>query len=497
MKKMIRFSRAFVPAAILSLVVIAIGIAGYFVKGGFNLGVDFQAGFIQEVRFAPTAFTLTYSGKGDATVRFTRTGIEIVISGANVDGATYTFNYADYPTLETLTRGLSTTVDGLAVDLQAGSGLRSEYLLQSAQGDPQLNLDPFVVHYLQPDATPIPIADVRAALTEIDVASIQILGLPSDRHFLIRIDAEEPAAEAPAEAAASETAGASADGEAADGTTADGAADGEAAAALAVSPSPQTGGENAGETAADSGENAVPTPPEASEAAAGAAGAGTLDETVRLLLEKSFGEGSVAITRSDFVGSRFSKQLASQAGILLALTLLLILIYASIRFKPQFAVGAVLAIAHDALIMVAFIAWSRMEFNTTTIAAILTILGYSINDTIVVFDRVRETKLLHPEYRFSDVIDTAVTDTLSRTIITTLTTMLAVLSLYIFTTRGLYQEGITVGEKISFLVTEHNNMKDFAQALLIGMVSGVYSTIFIACGCTLFWEKNIKTKKIK
>ena len=112
MKKMIRFSRAYIPAAILSLAVIIAGIAGYFVKGGFNLGVDFQAGFIQEVRFAPTAFTVTYAGKGDATIRFTRTGIEIVISGANVDGATYTFNYADYPTFETLTRGLSTQLTG-------------------------------------------------------------------------------------------------------------------------------------------------------------------------------------------------------------------------------------------------------------------------------------------------------------------------------------------------------------------------------------------------
>jgi preprotein translocase subunit SecF len=173
----------------------------------------------------------------------------------------------------------------------------------------------------------------------------------------------------------------------------------------------------------------------------------------------------------------------------------LILIYASIRFKPQFAIGAVLAIAHDALIMVAFIAWSRMEFNTTTIAAILTILGYSINDTIVIFDRVKETRLLYPEDSFSGVLDRAVTETLSRTIITTLTTMLAVLSLYIFTTRGLYQNGLDAAEKIRLVFTEHNNMKDFALSLLIGMISGVYSTIFIACGWTLFWEKNIKKPK--
>jgi preprotein translocase subunit SecF len=121
--------------------------------------------------------------------------------------------------------------------------------------------------------------------------------------------------------------------------------------------------------------------------------------------------------------------------------------------------------------MVAFIAWSRMEFNTTTIAAILTILGYSINDTIVVFDRIRETRRLYHDMSFRAVLDRALSETLARTVITTFTTMLAVFSLYFFTT---------------------GSMKDFAQALLVGMVSGVYSTIFIASGWTLFWEKHLK-----
>jgi preprotein translocase subunit SecF len=117
-----------------------------------------------------------------------------------------------------------------------------------------------------------------------------------------------------------------------------------------------------------------------------------------------------------------------------------------------------------------------MEFNTTTIAAILTILGYSINDTIVIFDRIRETRRIYPDDAFVDVLDRSLTETLNRTIITTLTTMLAVLSLYIFTT---------------------GSMKDFALALLVGMISGVYSTIFIASGFVNFWElrKNKREKK--
>jgi preprotein translocase subunit SecF len=200
-------------------------------------------------------------------------------------------------------------------------------------------------------------------------------------------------------------------------------------------------------------------------------GQGIPAEEIIDALETVFGEGGVAVTRSDYVGSRFSKQLTDQAGLLLGLTLLLILIYASIRIKPQYAIGAVLAIAHDALIIVAFVSLTRMEFNTTTIAAILTILGYSINDTIVIFDRIRETRRIYPDEAFVDVLNRSLTETLSRTIITTATTMLAVLSLFIFTT---------------------GSMKDFALALLVGMVSGVYSTIFIAVGFVNFWDIQAK-----
>ncbi len=174
------------------------------------------------------------------------------------------------------------------------------------------------------------------------------------------------------------------------------------------------------------------------------------------------------------MSSRFSHDLTDQVGILITATLVLILLYASIRFKPQYAVGAVLAIMHDALIMVGFIVWTRMEFNTTTIAALLTILGYSINDTIVIFDRIRENKRLFPDDAFVSVLNRSLSETLGRTIITTVTTMLAVLSLYIFTA---------------------GSMKDFALALMVGMVSGVYSTIFIASGFVNFWDKTVSKRK--
>jgi preprotein translocase subunit SecF len=392
MKRIIPFSRYFFPAALVSAALIVFGLVGYIAKG-LNLGVDFQAGLIQEVRFAPTAFRLTYSGASAASVSLNRNELDIVVSGSGVDPVTYRFPFATYSTLDSLTQAFS-TVSGLSASLLCPGTTLSTILVQSAQSDSQLGAEPFVVHYLPPDLDAIAIEDVRGTLSPLGTVSVQSMGLPSDRHFMIRLEASEV-----------------------------------------------------------NSKEGVPA-----------------DKIVEAL-EGRFGEGGVAVTRADFVGSRFSKQLTDQAGILLAFTLLLILAYAAIRFKPQFAVGAVIAIIHDMLIVVAFIVWSRMEFNTTTIAAILTILGYSINDTIVIFDRIRETQRIYPEDTYENILNRAMTETLSRTIITTVTTMLAVLSLFIF----------TVG-----------SMHDFALALLIGMVSGVYSTIFIAVGFVDFWQIQVK-----
>ena len=395
MKRIIPFSRYFIPAAILSLVLTVFGAGGYF-KMGFNLGVDFQAGLIQEIQFAPTAFRLTYNGPGNATISFSRTAIDIVISGAAVEEVTHRFAFSSYPTQADLVRGLK-GIEGIGVSEAAPSGTRTSWLVQSAQSSPRLEADePFLVHYLAPDAPPVEIADIRASLLPLGTVSVQVLGAPAERRFMVRMEDSELG-----------------------------------------------------------GARSVPA------------------EKIITTLEDSFGDGAVAVTRSDYVGSRFSKQLSDQAGWLLTMTLLLILIYCSFRFKFQYAMGAVLAIMHDGLITVAFIVWSRMEFNTITIAAILTILGYSINDTIVVFDRMKETRRIYPDDLFVNVLNRAVSETLSRTIITTFTTMLAVVCLYIFTS---------------------GSMKDFALCLLVGMTAGVYSTIFIASGFVYFWETKIKKR---
>jgi preprotein translocase subunit SecF len=258
-----------------------------------------------------------------------------------------------------------------------------------------------VVHYLDPQSGAVPISRVRDALVSLgQIVSVQNMGEPAERHFMIRLE-------------------------------------------------DKSGGDGAG----------VPA------------------EKITGALESYFGAGEVAVLRSDKVSSRFSKNLTDQAGILLGLTLVLILVYASIRFKPQYAVGAVAAIIHDALIIIAFVAWTRMEFNTTTIAAILTILGYSINNTIVIFDRVREIRRIYPDDGFTDVLNRSLSETLSRSVITTTTTMLAVVFLFIFAS---------------------GSIKDFALALLVGLVSGAYSSMFIATGLVNLWEaRKVKRERRK
>jgi len=194
----------------------------------------------------------------------------------------------------------------------------------------------------------------------------------------------------------------------------------------------------------------------------------TLSQAIKTALEGQFGAGHVVTMKTDYVGARFSQDLAGSVWKLTLATLAAILIYATVRFKIQYALGAVLAILHDGLMMVAFIIWTRMEFTSLSIAAILTILGYSINDTIVIFDRIREDHRLNPTDSITTIMDRAITETLGRTFITTITTMLTVVALFAFTTGGIH---------------------DFALALFVGMLSGTYSTIFIASGFVGLWDK--------
>lgn len=381
MKKVIKFSKLFLPCAIGSTVIILSGVFGLFTKG-INYGIDFQAGFIEKVTIAPTALSLSYSGAQSVTVDQSSTKIDFVITGVGNDNQTVSFAYADYPTVGSFASAVG-SVAGVSIDVAAPADTALNSVFPDSGTLNRLSATPYRFHFIPSGSGVISTDDVRAAISVYPEASVQVVGKPEDRTFQIRVSD--------------------------DGKT----------------------------------ENAL---------IAFRAG-------ISAALSSVFGADNIAVVSTDFVGSRLSQSMATSATWLVVLTLILIWAYCAIRFRWDFAVGGVLAILHDALMIIAFVVWSGMQFNSTTIAAILTILGYSINDTVVIFDRIRENLRFHPEMNITEILDLSQTEILGRTIITTVTTMLAVLSLYIFTS---------------------GDMKAFALALLVGMTSGVYSTIYIA-----------------
>ncbi len=391
MKRILSFHKAFLPAVIVSLVVIAFGMIGLVTKG-INLGVDFQAGINHYIKLAYPVADLSYAGSGSPVLSISDSNLTVVFSGADVQSRTATLDLGTVGTINDLAAAL--LAEGIVMNVRDGAGLPATLMVPTYQGDFVLGKTPLLVYREPKSPSEVygSVELVRKASETIGTASVQIIGSPDEMQYMIRLR--------------------------------------------------------------DDGSDSA-----FSEKIPG---------LIKKALEAQFGADKVIAMRTDYVGAKFSKDLADNAWKMTLFTILAILAYSAIRFKMKFGLGAVIAILHDALIMITFIVWTRMEFNTTSIAAILTILGYSINDTIVIFDRIREDHKLDPTAKLSIIVDKSITETLGRTFITTLTTMLAVFSLFIFTS---------------------GSIKDFALALLVGMVSGTYSTIFIASAFVLLWDK--------
>ena len=196
--------------------------------------------------------------------------------------------------------------------------------------------------------------------------------------------------------------------------------------------------------------------------------------TLESLLEAEFGADTVNVRQTDYVGSRLSQNLAQQTVYLAALALVLILVYIWFRFRLAYAISAIAALVHDTAFMFAFVSVTGMEFSTATIAAILTIIGYSLNDTIVIFDRVRENTGLMRNSSILEIADTSITQSLSRTLMTSATTLLAVVALYIFGS---------------------GSIRDFALAVIFGVLVGTYSSIFIASPLLMGWIAAASKRK--
>lgn len=174
--------------------------------------------------------------------------------------------------------------------------------------------------------------------------------------------------------------------------------------------------------------------------------------------------GDIELKRSEFVGAQVGEELKEQGGLGLLLALATIMVYISFRFVFKFSVGAVVALVHDVIITIGAFALFQWDFDLNVLAAVLAVIGYSLNDTIVVYDRIRENFRAFRIESSQQIIDISLTQTLSRTIVTGLTTLLVLLALYIFGGEAL--EG-------------------FATALIIGIVIGTYSSIYVASSLLL------------
>ena len=176
--------------------------------------------------------------------------------------------------------------------------------------------------------------------------------------------------------------------------------------------------------------------------------------------------------RVENVGPKVSKELLRDGLLAISLSLAAMLFYIWIRFEWQFSLGAILALVHDVIITLGIFSLLTYEINLSIVAAVLTIVGYSMNDTVVIFDRIRENLKKYSKISTSDICDTSINETLSRTLITSVTTLLALLSIYIF------------GGEI---------LKGFSFAMIIGVIIGTYSSIFVAAPILNYTKVTQKT----
>jgi len=487
MKKIVKFSKLFVPCIILSGILMIVSIVGLLFQG-INFGLDFKAGFIEKVRIAPTALNISYKGAKTIIFSLSSSGVSVTSTAVDGDSKATTFLYSEHKTFGSFVEALQAFED---VEVEYAEGVNKDTelgkLIVDSQVLPRLTSTPYKVHYIPLNAKKTTADDVRQALEVAQLPSdaVQQVGSEEEGVFQIRlpddeIEKDEVQEEAQNVEPKKELLKEELDPEEKKGSIEDASKKEEVKAEegvplLSRSDFDNTEATESSESDSSATQDALPQSSDAKESVA-LEEKGKLDNAQTKLqariseaLNNAFGKDNIVVLGTDFVGSRFSTSLAKQAAVLVLGAILLIFLYAMFRFRWDFALGGILALLHDTLAIFAFIVWTRMEFNSISIAAVLTIIGYSINDTVVIFDRIRENITLHPNRMCTEILDISLSEVLGRTIITTLTTMLAAFALYIFT------EG---------------SMKDFAMCLIVGMLSGTYSSIYIASTCINFFSRK-------
>ena len=205
------------------------------------------------------------------------------------------------------------------------------------------------------------------------------------------------------------------------------------------------------------------------------AGEGHVVKEVKQALTEHFKEQGLKVLRQEEVGPQVGSDLRHKAVMAILYALGMVVIYITIRFEFKYAVGAILALVHDVMLTLGAFAVTQLEVDLTVVAAVLTIVGYSLNDTIVVYDRIRENHLANVREPITPVINRSVNETLSRTILTSATTLVVVAALFFLG-----------GEVIH----------DFAFALLVGIVVGTYSSIFIASPVVVAWDRLVRKEAV-
>jgi preprotein translocase subunit SecF len=203
-------------------------------------------------------------------------------------------------------------------------------------------------------------------------------------------------------------------------------------------------------------------------------GADKLQRRAQALLDKEFGKGSSEIRSLEMVGPKVGKDLQNAAIWATIIALGMLLVYMAFRFTFTMGLGAIVCLIHDLAIVYGFFAWTGKEFNLTILAAMLTVIGYDINDSIVVCDRIRENLKIMKKAPLAEVFNASINQTLSRTVLTSGFTMLSVLA---------------------FLALGTHILQDFAWALLIGIIFGTYSSIFVGSPLVLELDRILPVKR--
>lgn len=198
-----------------------------------------------------------------------------------------------------------------------------------------------------------------------------------------------------------------------------------------------------------------------------------LVKNIQQTLQENFTQ--IQYRKIDYVGPQVGSELILKGLLALILSFVAIMIYITIRFDWQFGIGGIFALLHDAIVVLGFFAITGLEFNLTSIACILTVIGYSINDSVVIYDRIRENLKKHPKINLNDLINTSINSTLSRTILTASTTLISLLALIIY------------GGDVLF---------SFSVATFFGIALGTYSSIYISAPILFYFDPRSKKQEV-